>query len=752
MTLYKYTPGLVEPEILKKTLMGRTEELKSINRILRSASAGKSISHPILIGPRGIGKTHILRIIYHAVRGDIIVKNFKNYSDYFIPIISPEEEYVDTLEQFLLLILGYLRNDGIDVPEELFEASILGDKEREIAVSYLKSFKKKTGKILLILIDNIDAIIGSLTVEDQAGLRDILMTSGSVLLIGAAPTLFGAIEDHDKPFYNFFETIWIDELSFEEIKELLANFAEIENRKDLIKEFKESEPKLRAIYELAGGNPRLALSFFEIVAEGDVPSVEKTFLRMLDEHSAYFRERMRDLPNQQRVIIDVIARAEELLTPTEIASKCKVPVNIVNSQLKRLEDSSYVKKYSRKGKRRVYYDLREKLFSIWRQMRVEAGRKRLDFLVRFYQIWFTEKELLSLMKETITELTNKLVTGKFEEDPLIDKFWYLKEALGKSKFSGILDITFHILKGDIETVRKESARLMEENPNDYNAWFVRAGVYTIDKKHDKAITAYKRGLEMEPGFYVGWYSLGNEYLSHKKYSKAIDSYKKVLEVNSKFYFAWVAMGNTYAAIEKYKKAITAYKKAIKITPDDFAIWNQLGFSYLQLKKMKESINCLEKALRLNPDNEKSFAGLGAVYLINFADSVFKEKEQDAISNLRTALHYLSKSPEYQELYVVFASILQQLLAEKKINLIKMSLNEIENVKQKELLEFLSPYSILINYLETKDSEILDRLRREDRIIVEEMLKTYEAKPKKKTIRKKKAKTVRKAAKKKASKK
>lgn len=66
-----------------------------------------------------------------------------------------------------------------------------------------------------------------------------------------------------------------------------------------------------------------------------------------------------------------------------------------------------------------------------------------------------------------------------------------------------------------------------------------------------------------------------------------------------------------------------------------------------------------------------------------------------------------------------------MIANKKIDLIKTTLTEIEETKQIDLLRLLSPYSTFIKYLETKDKEIIDRLRHEERIVVEDMLKMIE---------------------------
>jgi len=54
-----------------------------------------------------------------------------------------------------------------------------------------------------------------------------------------------------------------------------------------------------------------------------------------------------------------------------------------------------------------------------------------------------------------------------------------------------------------------------------------------------------------------------------------------------------------------------------------------------------------------------------------------------------------------------------------------ALKTIEKVKGKEYAELLVPFSIAVEYLKTKDDEILDRTHPEVREIVEEIIKKAE---------------------------
>ena len=863
MALYKYTPGLADPEVLRKTIVGREEQLKTIARILKNASSRRSLSHALLIGPRGIGKTHLLRIIYHSVRGDIDLKPLGRYGDHFVPVIFPEEEYINSLEKFLARAVKYLGSESAPgtppAPQSFNQPA--GEVRREHLIAFFKDYKRKFSKKVLLLIDNADDIINGFSEEDQAAMRDLLMTSDSVLFIGAAPTLFDAVVDHERPLYNFFEPIWLKEISFGDMGVLLQKFAEIEKKRELLSKFQKSEAKLRAVHSLSGGNPRLILSLYQIMAEGDITGVEDTFIRLIDDFSPLFREKMKDLSRQQREIIDVMAQATQLLTPTEIAASCNTPVNVVNAQIKRLEKEGFVKKVETGRGKKAIYEIREKLFCLWRQMRVEAGRKRLGFIVNFYEIWYSKEDL----EEQLNKITSDLTTVLSREEPAIqtykDKLWYIAEALGKPEISARVEADLSYFKGDYEgsvksllkylNVHKHDEEawynlgiaygglqkyedavsaykkaleikpdkheawndlgvayddlqkyeeaisaykeVLEIKPDKHEAWYNLANAFRHLQKHEDAISAYKKALEIKPDKHEAWNNLGNAYGDLQKYEDAVSAYKKALEIKPDQHEAWYNLGIAYGGLQKYEEAISAYKKALEIKPDKHEAWNNLGNAYGDLKKYEEAISAYKKVLEIKPDEHKAWYNLGNAFrrLQKFEDAIgaYKkaleikpdkheawynlgnaygdlQKYEDAIEayakaiqinpedpdvwmnlcaahlgffgedtlakggefdpmKLRQALECLPHIKEKKGIYEIFGSILRFLLEEKKLERIRGILTEIERIGHGDLLQFLTPYSTLLKYIDTKDPQVIERLRSEERTIVEEMLQTLE---------------------------
>jgi hypothetical protein len=692
MEFYEFNPALQDPQILQDIIIGRDEIVNDIKRILKSASSGGSFSHPIFIGAKGIGKTHLLQLVFHGINGVIDAKGIREYKDSFTAVCFSEEEYLSGILDFVMLILKHLSNLGFDdakkLRERLKDKNIKAQDKRELAISYLEEFKVKTGKVLLLLIDNLNDILSCFSEEDQSVLRVILMKSNSVLLIGSAPTFFDSIIDYDQPLYNFFEVIWLKDITFDQTEILLKKFAELDKNTDVIEKIKDSRGRVRSIFELAGGTPRLILTLYRIIAEDDTVKAETTMLKILDSMTGYFNLRMKDLPPQQRKIMDIIAVADRLLTQTEIAEECQLPVNTVNSQIKRLEDSGYLKKVSKGKKKRVYYDISERLFSLWRRMRVEGGKERLTFIVRFFEIWFTRVELKKHLEHTFSEISKQAKSGNCEIDRYVNKLWYIKEAIGEYKGQDLDEIAY------------------ENNP-------------------DATLAIIENDLKADPNNVKKLIKIGYLYCKQDRNEDANEIYKKSIGLEPDNYKAWLGLGITCDTINLTEEAIEAIKKSIELKSDEYITWYYLSIFLFKIQKLDESLHAIEKAFYLNPESEEIQKTLTINHIVFFLFEGVKDNQGNAIEHLRRSIKFLKKLKEKEPLFDLYAKSLKDLLAHKKTDMIKSALSEIESSELGELYELLTPFVTFIKYLETKDEDIIDRRRREDRIIMDAMLELYQ---------------------------
>ena len=82
-----YRSGVTSPERLRHTTIAREHILDNIVTSLRGSVRRKSKNHLLFIGPRGIGKTHLLSCIEDTVRSDtalgemIVVARFPEESN-----------------------------------------------------------------------------------------------------------------------------------------------------------------------------------------------------------------------------------------------------------------------------------------------------------------------------------------------------------------------------------------------------------------------------------------------------------------------------------------------------------------------------------------------------------------------------------------------------------------------------------------------------------------------------------------------
>jgi len=73
----------VQPEILEKLLIGREKVAKTLEKKVKNIAKDGLNHHAIVVGARGTGKTHLLRILYHRAQPYIKNKKIVTYYSFF---------------------------------------------------------------------------------------------------------------------------------------------------------------------------------------------------------------------------------------------------------------------------------------------------------------------------------------------------------------------------------------------------------------------------------------------------------------------------------------------------------------------------------------------------------------------------------------------------------------------------------------------------------------------------------------------
>ena len=385
MPIYKFTPDLMSEEELKEISVGREVLQRRIIDELNQAVKGKYRNHYLIRGPRGIGKTHFLLLLYYAIKEELS-------SDY-IPVKFAEEEYsITSIYHLMIRTLERLSQEGLDHSNTIQIIRDKGPRDGlEYAIGMLRKIRKDTGKQIILLLENLHILFKALGRPDIARLRSLLQEDDTFTFIGTAPVFLNEVASAKEPMYLFFKQEALSGLSDSESMELLEKLDRISGL-GLINKERDSD-RIKGLNRLTGGYPRLIIWLYEIFSTNQVLDIEKNIIQLLDELTPYYALRMEDIPAQQRVIFDALTRHDKPTTPTELSKMTEMSVQSISSQLKRLMISGYIKKvYPEKRRKVSHYEINDRIFRLWHVIRESLNREKAMLIIRFFKLWYNAKE------------------------------------------------------------------------------------------------------------------------------------------------------------------------------------------------------------------------------------------------------------------------------------------------------------------------------------------------------------------------
>jgi DNA-binding transcriptional ArsR family regulator len=386
--LSRFTPSMMTPEALEALFIQREDLARRIVALIRDSALTLSKHHTLLIGPRGIGKTHLISLIYHRVQamGDLRDR-------LLIAWLREEEWGVTSFLDLLLRIFRALQAEyGDVVPTERIEAFYdLPPKAAERAGVML--LKEVIGnRTLLVLVENLDDLFEGLGDEEQKRLRAYLQENPFCTILATAQSLFNGVSLQTSPFYGFFRIHHLEELTLEEATRLLTNIAHFEGDHELALLIQKplGRARLRAIHHLAGGNHRVYVIFSQFLTRESLDELVDPFIRTLDDLTPYYQARMAWLSTQQRKIVEFLCDRRHAVSVKEIAQRCFITHQTASSQLKILLEMGYVR--STPVGRESYYELREPLMRLCVEVKKNRGGP-IRLFVDFLRLWYSRSEL-----------------------------------------------------------------------------------------------------------------------------------------------------------------------------------------------------------------------------------------------------------------------------------------------------------------------------------------------------------------------
>lgn len=395
MLARKYNPGFLTDDELVTTFCVRTSEFESITETLRE-NVGNSSQHLIVIGPRGSGKTSLLLRVAAEVRRN------GELSSRLFPITFAEESYeVGTCGEFWLECLDRLARQASQAESaadlrRTWEDLRTVQDDRSLAercLGALLDFSDHIGKRLVLLVENLNMLLGDMDHDAGWRLRKTLQTEPRVILLGSATSRFSEIDRTDQALYDLFRVITLRPLDTTECGLIWKSIS------------RKSPPhgKIRSLEILTGGSPRLIAIVAQFGAGRPLYELTDDLLELIDEHTEYFKSHLDSLPHQERRIYLALADLWKPATTREIADRTRLSSSTCSAQLKRLIYRGVVTEEGGTPRRKQYY-LVERLYNIYYLLRRGGNDSVVRALIRFMASFYSLSDPVML--------DDSLFTGK----------------------------------------------------------------------------------------------------------------------------------------------------------------------------------------------------------------------------------------------------------------------------------------------------------------------------------------------------
>ncbi|MGM0576618.1 MAG: tetratricopeptide repeat protein [Myxococcota bacterium] len=394
--LSRFTPSLLPPEALEEMFVQRSRLAETVVEGVRQSCLTSSKHYYLVTGPRGIGKTHFVSLVYHRLQQDESLRGRLR-----IAWLREEEWGVASYLDFLLVVLRAL-NEADAMPElakQYDELREMEDPDRARPAAERLVVEAAGDGTLLIIAENLDEIFLGLEESGQRALRALIQNHPVFSILGTAQSLFGGVTSREQPFYGFFETHQLGELTFENAVELVARIAKHDGNAELARLLKtpRGRARMRAVHHLAAGNPRVYVIFSQFVTAASLDELVKPLLQTLDDLTPYYQSRMAHLSPQQRKIVEYLCEHRGAATVSRIAKSNFITSQTTSSQLRKLDELGYVR--STRHGRSSYYELREPLLRLTLEVKKLRGEP-VRLIVEFLRLWYSERELTDRLGAT----------------------------------------------------------------------------------------------------------------------------------------------------------------------------------------------------------------------------------------------------------------------------------------------------------------------------------------------------------------
>jgi len=174
------------------------------------------------------------------------------------------------------------------------------------------------------------------------------------------------------------------------------------------------------------------------------------------------------------------------------------------------------------------------------------------------------------------------------------KFFKIKEQLLTTDYYGLQIGKNKIVQGDFEGAIKDLTETIKNNPNDYDAYNMRAIAYSELKKYDQSIEDFSRCIELKP-IAEAYYNRGAAYFAKGDYKLANDDFTQCLKLSPDNIKALYKRALCNYNLENYNASLKDFNKYLANYTIDYRAYYERSLVELQLGMIDQACKDLHYA-------------------------------------------------------------------------------------------------------------------------------------------------------------
>ena len=612
------------PETLEDILVQRHTLANYLVDKIRDSATTDSKYFQLLIGPRGIGKTHLVSLIYHRIA------KMEDLQHKLLIAWLREEEW--GIASFLDLLRGIFRAIAQEYPAA-YQAQLHDEVEKLYELSpeqaEYKAAKLLTefvgNRVLLLIVENLEDVFSGLGEFGQKQLRAYIQNHSFLTILATSQSLFDGVKLYENPFYGFFYSHTLNEFKVDDAVDLLNHIANLEANTDLASfiQTPTGRDRIKVVHYLSGGSPRVYIVFSAfLMTPESLDKLVEPFMEMLDSLTPYYQDRMKYISNQQRKIVDFLCDRGGAAPVKEIAKYCFIDQRTVSSQLKDLLEKGYVKK--EEIGRESWYELREPLMRFCLEVKKQRNQP-IRLIVDFIRVWYTREELQQRLGLRMADVdfgekeSHFMYRRNLEPIPLdavMDREYHMRALEAKDEEDPRLKAYYDEMKNCREEKDDVSALAYAEklvaSRGEARDWSEKGRCLNRLKRRDEALECLDKAIEIDSNYARALAYRGDVLDDLERYEEALVSYDRAIAIDANDQWAWAMRGNVLDNLKRYDEALVSFDRAIELDANDKWAWRRRGDVLDNLKRYDEALASLDRAIELDANDNWAWVLRGIV--------------------------------------------------------------------------------------------------------------------------------------------